>query len=464
MRVLGTFVAATIAGGACGDTGRPQLTADEVLARLRALPGVTAEEMATQEAGLHYFVLHFTQPVDHTDPSRGTFPQEVSLLHKSEQAPMIVHTSGYMDYFGDATVELTQMLDGNQVSIEHRFYGDSRPSPADWSQLTIAQMAADEHDIITALRTIYEGAFLSTGGSKGGTTAVFHRRFYPDDVDGTVAYVAPLSFDIPDHRYAPFLDAVGPPECRQKVRDVATELLSHRRDAMVAHAQAQPGHVYGRVAVGAAVEIAIVGLEWGFWQKVGIAACNSGIPAVDASDDDLFAFLDSASKVSDDADDVVPFYEPYYYQSYAELGYPDYGGSYLEPFRAFHDPDYVNELPTPSEPVFDSQAMQDVDSYVSRHGNRLLFIYGELDPWTAGKFALGDATDSAVLVQPNGKHDSSIYGLDPDDRDEALAKLKSWTGVTPNLDRVKPWTGRAAALVGWVPPRMPAVLARHAQK
>ena len=464
MRVIGTIVAATLAGGGCGDSGRPQLTADEVLARLRMLHGVTAEEQPTAQDGMHYFVLMFDQPVDHGDPSRGTFRQEVSLLHKSEAAPMIVHTSGYEDYYHDSPVELTQMLDANQISIEHRYYGGSRPDPADWSRLTIAQMAADEHDIIAALRTIYEGAFVSTGGSKGGATAVFHRRFYPDDVEGTVAYVAPLSFDIPDVRYPAFLDTIGPPECRQKVRDVATELLSHRRDAMVASAAAEPGHVYNRVAVGPAVEVAIVNLEWGFWQTLGIDACNDGtIPALDASDAEMFKFLDDASKVADDDDEMVQFYEPYYYQTYAELGYPDYGAAYLQPFRMYHDSDYANELPTPVEPQFDREAMQGVDDYVSRQGSHLLLIYGELDPWTAGKFVLGDATDSAVLVQQNGMHNARIVGLEPADREEAVGKLKAWTGVAPDLGRVR-WSGRGAAAASWMPPRMPAVLARGAQK
>ena len=72
-------------------------------------------------------------------------------------------------------------------------------------------MAADEHAIVTALKTIYTGPYLSTGASKGGMTAVFYRRFYPDDVVGTVPYVAPLSFAAPDERYAAFLDSVGTP-------------------------------------------------------------------------------------------------------------------------------------------------------------------------------------------------------------------------------------------------------------
>ena len=63
---------------------------------------------------------------------------------------MIVQTSGYADEWGDAPTELTTLLASNQVSIEHRYYGTSRPVPTDWSYLTIKQMADDEHDILDA--------------------------------------------------------------------------------------------------------------------------------------------------------------------------------------------------------------------------------------------------------------------------------------------------------------------------
>jgi hypothetical protein len=176
-------VLALLAG--CGDNIRP--APPDLLAALQALPNVAdATEQPTQTSGYHYIVLHFRQPVDHQDPSSGTFLQEVSLLHRDLAAPLVVWTSGYWDYYLDKTVELTHLLSANQISIEHRYFGESRPQPPDWSKLTIDQMAADEHEIVSALRTLYTGAAISSGGSKGGMTAMFYRRFYPNDVDGTV--------------------------------------------------------------------------------------------------------------------------------------------------------------------------------------------------------------------------------------------------------------------------------------
>src|SRR3954467_2324542 len=149
---------------ACGDTIEPAPDApgapSGLIAQLNALPGVTATETPTDQDGFTYIVLHFTQPVDHDNPDGPKFQQEVSLLHRDKDAPMIVHTSGYWDYYRDSPVELTKLLGANQISIEHRFFAESRPDPADWSKLTIEQMAADEHEIITALKTIYPKAFI----------------------------------------------------------------------------------------------------------------------------------------------------------------------------------------------------------------------------------------------------------------------------------------------------------------
>ena len=65
-----------------------------------------------------------TQPVDHTMPGGATFQQEVSLIHVDRAAPMIALTTGYNDYYRDAPGEPTLLLRANQISIEHRFFGD----------------------------------------------------------------------------------------------------------------------------------------------------------------------------------------------------------------------------------------------------------------------------------------------------------------------------------------------------
>jgi hypothetical protein len=74
--------------------------------------------------------------------------------------------------------------------------------------------------------------------------------------------------------------------------------------------------------------------------------------------------------------------------------------------------------------------MRDIDRWVRRHGSRLLFVYGENDPWSAEPFTLGRGTrDSAVYYQTGGNHGSSIAGLDADDAAAATRRLARWGGV-----------------------------------
>lgn len=432
-------LAALLALAACGDNVVPPPDASsdaELLGKLRALPDVAdATEQPTQTFGYHYIVLHFRQPVDHADPSSPTFLQEVSLLAKDTTSPLIVHTSGYWDYYTDHEVELTVLLSANQISIEHRYFASSRPANPDWTKLTIEQMADDEHVIVSELRTVFTGKAISTGGSKGGMTAIFYRRFFPDDVDGTVPYVAPISFAAPDLRYPPFIDTVGTDACRQAVRDLATEMLMNRRAAMEQHTTAQAtanNYTYTRVLIGPAVETAIDSFEWSFWQYFGITECPN-LPATTASDDTLFTYLDKISPVSESDDSETGLFDAYYYQAYFQLGYPDGGAAYLKPYLMYTDADYANSLPT-AQPMYDGgAAMHDIDNFVEQMGDRFVFVYGQWDPWTAGKFTLGNAQDSLELIQAQGTHNSHLTRLADADRAAAFAKLAAWTGVTPQI-------------------------------
>lgn len=418
--------------GACGDNVTPPKPLD-IEGKLAALDGVTVSSVPTGNTGYKFFVLHFEQPVDHATPGGATFMQRVTLLHKDEAAPMVAMTTGYWDYQGDRLTELSNLIGANQISIEHRFFGESRPDPADWTKLTIEQMANDEHHIIDLLKTIYSGSFVTTGASKGGMTAVYHRRFFPDDVDATIPYVAPISFGAPDTRYVAFLDTLGTTSCRQAVRDAALELIKNRRAQMVQRAtdQATAQHLsYSRIPIEPAVESSIASIEWAFWQYSGVQFCPM-VPPVTANDDDMFDFLDAVAPISDNDDDSIAQFEAYYYQAYAQLGYPDAGGAYLDQYLMYTDADYEAALPTPVPAYDNGAAMMDVDTFVQQRGERLLFVYGQWDPWTGGKFELGNATDSALFIQPSGTHGSRITRLEPADRDAAFAKIHAWTGVAP---------------------------------
>ncbi|NEE46489.1 aminopeptidase, partial [Streptomyces sp. SID8455] len=109
--------------------------------------------------------LKYTQPVDHRRPSRGTFQQRITVLHKDTARPTVFATSGYNVSTNPSRSEPTQIIDGNQVSLEYRFFTPSRPAPADWTKLDIWQAASDQHRVFTALKKVYPKKWLATGGS-----------------------------------------------------------------------------------------------------------------------------------------------------------------------------------------------------------------------------------------------------------------------------------------------------------
>ncbi|HEY4176884.1 MAG TPA: S28 family serine protease [Kofleriaceae bacterium] len=445
-------------GGQGDDAGPGDDTGNKAFAeQLAALPGVTVTDKGPRD-DFEYYVLQFAEPVDHDDPGSGTFPMEVSLIHRDETKPLVVFTTGYSDYWLSSPWELTEYLGGDQISIEHRFFGTSKPATIDWSKLTIAQMAADEHDIVTKLKTIYTAPMIATGPSKGGMTPVFYRRFYPDDVAGTVPYVAPISYGAPDARYTSWFDTVGPSAaCRQRIRDLAVEMIHNRRAALETRATAQPGHTYTRIALGPAVESAIIDFEWSFWQYKPSSRCTNLPDPATATDDTLFSLLDDVSAPSDSDDTQVEFFEAYYYQSDYQLGYPGNTTSYLDPYLMYGDADYAGIVS--AVPTYDGgAAMQDIDTWLKTEGSKFAFIYGSNDPWTAGKFDLGSATDATLSIAPNNNHNSKIVDLEDADRAKVLDQISAWTGVSLDGFRERP---RRAAYPQM--PRIPSAFVRAHQ-
>jgi hypothetical protein len=272
-------------------------------------------------------------------------------------------------------------------------------------------------------------------------TATYHRRFFPDDVAGTIAYVAPLSHSIPDQRYASVLAADGTEPCADNVRAAAIEMLQNRRAALESRAVAQEstlGYTYTRIAVGPAVEAAVEDLEWSFWQYAGVDACGQ-VPATTATDDEMFGFLDQVSGVSFDDDDATAEFDAYFYQAYAQLGSPgttsargDLTDPNLLAYTMYTDADDVGALPVGvAQPTFDPAPMQDIQSWIASQGAHFIFVYGEFDPWTGGKYDIGSATDTIEITAAQGTHGSDLSSVSPSDRANAYAMIAAWTGVTP---------------------------------
>jgi hypothetical protein len=410
--------------------------------QLEVIPGMRVVS-SRPVAGGRFFRLTYRQPVDHGHPPRGWFRQRLTLLHVGAGRPTVLDTNGYALYGQPFRSEPTELLDANQVHVEQRYFERSRPQPPRWRFLTIRQAATDHHRIVTALRPLYDGPWISTGASKGGMASVYHRRFFPDDVDGTVAYVAPHDVDNARDAYVRFIRHAGDDRACNAALTATQRQLLRRRDRLVPRLRRDlrdDGYTVRRTlgSFDRSYEAAVLETGFAFWQYLGRRACGR-VPGRGASDAQLVRFVDGLLGWRFFTDQGLRPYAPYFHQASRQLGWPDLGDDpLLEPLLDYRQAGAAPaSTPRAFRPTrFDRDAMAGVDRWVREQGESLLFVYGEDDPWSAEPFRLGEGTtDSVVLVEPRGTHGASIAGLRPRDRRVALEMLGRWAGVQATTAR-----------------------------
>ncbi|WP_282696258.1 S28 family serine protease [Streptomyces sp. CC208A] len=445
--LIGTVGSTGVATATAADTESRSTVADaqssDIKDRLLAIPGMSLIEEKPY-AGYRFFVLNYAQPVDHRRPWAGTFQQRISVLHKGTDRPTVFRTSGYGLSTNPGRSEPTRIVDGNQISMEYRFFTPSRPQPADWSKLDIWQAASDQHRIFTALKKIYGKNWLSTGGSKGGMTATYYERFYPRDMDGVVAYVAPNDVvNKEDSAYDRFFENVGTKECRDRLNSLQREALIRREPLQKKYEEwaETEGATFNTVgSLDKAYEAVVLDFVWGFWQYYGESVCDKIPNAATASDDEVYNTIDEYSGWSFYTDQGLEYYTPYYYQAATELGSPTIRQPHLDGLSRYGYQPASSFVPREIPMKFKPQVMRDVDNWVRKNANQMLFVYGENDPWGAEPFRLGKgARDSHVFVAPGGNHGANVAGLTDADREKATARILAWAGVdAPAVDAAKP--------------------------
>jgi hypothetical protein len=431
--------AAPVAPGAAGSASADEKPLDQ---RIRELPGVTSVVEATAPTGYRFFRITFEQPVDHAEPSGPTFEQRLTLLHKDVSRPMVMYTSGYYVSQNPSRSEPTQIVDGNQLSMEYRYFEPSRPADTNWpKQLTIKQAATDQHRIVQSFQRLYTANWLTTGGSKGGMTATYHRRFFPNDVQGTVPYVAPNDVRNDRDAYASFLANVGTdPQCRQDLLGVQRRILGPDRpwfqDRTRASAEEQ-GETWDIVgSLDHAMEVAAMDLYSTFWQYTPQSAC-ADVPGAGATNEEIWDWTRGVVPLTGYMDSSLEYYTPYYYQAAYQLGWYQ---TLVRPLRdvvRYGDDPVAAPVLIPRElrPVdFDEKAMPDVDRWVRTRATRMLYVYGGNDPWGAEPFTCGQARPAqrqcSVHVVDGGTHGARISQLPEAERLAAIATIQRWAGLT----------------------------------
>lgn len=364
------------------------------------------------------------QPIDHKHPKKGSFQQRIYLSHLGFDRPMILETEGYAAGF--EYKPLSKLLNANQIIVEHRFMGESKPDSIQWEYLNIRQAAADHHRIVKLFKPFYKKAWINAGWSKGGQTAMFHRRFYPNDVVGTVAFDSPLNLEQQDRRIDAFFEQVGTPECQQKLIDFQQLVMKQKKEVLrwlITYSEKE-GRTFEKLTPEGALEYMVLEYPFSFWQYKKIP-CHM-IP--DSSSYPLKIFNHLRNVVGTYSYSDAAYESASMYQFHTELGYYGYVTKHIADSLVVA-PKNANNLqfaPQAERIKFKPNVMRDIKSWIQRKGNNMLFIYGGLDPWSAPAVQLNGRTNAVKMVLPKGNHYTFIKEFPKEEQQKILDLLNSW--------------------------------------
>lgn len=376
------------------------------------------------------YVTYFTQPLDHRHPEKGSFRQRVIVSHVGFDRPTVIVTEGYGAAYAlrpQYREELSKLLNANMIFVEYRYFLESTPEPKDWQYLTAENSADDLHAITTAFKSIYPGKWIATGISKGGQTTLLYRTFYPDDVDISVPYVAPLCYGVEDGRHEPFLHKVSTPENRKKIEDFQLEALKRKATLLPRFEKYCTEKNYSfRAPIEEIYDYSVLEYSFALWQW---GTPISSIPATTASDDEIFSHLLAISEPGYFTADSPN--ASFFVQAARELGYYGYD---VQPFKQYlsiqSSEGYLHRLMLPEElkdMPFDKTLSKKITKFLKKQDPKMIFIYGQNDPWTAaGVTWLKNKKNIHVFIQPNGSHLARINTLPEKEKKEVMELIKQW--------------------------------------
>lgn len=173
---------------------------------------VTQRTIATEaRQGYSVTIETITQPLDHGDPSAGSFQQQVIILRPdgaTTDAPVLFMLGNETDST-PARLEAQYRNYGSPkdvvfITADHRGYGQSIPEQ-DQSRptyVTIRQALADYGRLVRHYKARFGGEWIGCGCSYGGGLVINFAHDYPDAVAGIIASSAVTRFEFLMPEYA----------------------------------------------------------------------------------------------------------------------------------------------------------------------------------------------------------------------------------------------------------------------
>lgn len=387
---------------------------------------------------------HFTEAykvvlkenLDPKNPSEGTFDHYMYVSHANYNSPTVLITDGYSSR--NRTTELSKVFKANQVIVEYRMYGKSRPDSIPWKHLTNDNAIEDYHTIVTKLKSVYSGKWLSSGISKGGETTLIYKAKYPKDIDVAVPYVAPLINTLEDPRTNDLINSVGSDACRASIKTFQRTVLEKRADILklLATYAAKNKMSFTQVPLEETLEYAVLEFPFSFWQW-GSGKCED-VPTKEASSEELFKYLIKISGVHVYNDAGFKNYLPSFYQHMRELGYYGFDLAPVKDLlKVVKSSTNSRFAPKNVDLTYNPAYIKEVRNYVETKGSNILYIQGAYDPWAACGPTPKEGVDALKMVLEGGSHLTRIKSFSDKDQQKIYAKLQAWLGKDVKLYPLK---------------------------
>lgn len=406
-------------------------TLTELQKKLQNLAGISDVKPLESEAYPEKYVFFINQALDPHHPEAGSFKQRVILSHVGFDRPTVLVTEGYAAHYATNPryqEELSKLFNANLVFVEYRYFGESMPDPCNWQYLTVENSLYDLHRITTTLKPLYAQKWIATGISKGGQTTMFYRTYFPDDVDISVPYVAPLNKSLEDGRHEPFLaEQVSTSENRKRVQDFQQEVLKRKKKLLPLFEKhcKDKGYTF-RIPIAEVYDYNILEYSFALWQW---GTPVSEIPSLSADDKTIFNHFITICE-PDYFSEQSP-YPSFNVQAAKELGYYGY---VIKPFKKYltikTSKDYLRKVMLPAELSdikFDATLYNKVVKFLKENDPEMIYIYGGDDPWTAsGVTWLKDKKNIKVYILPGGNHRTRINSFDTQTQEEIKTQIQDW--------------------------------------
>ncbi len=402
--------------------------------RLMQVDGVSGVTRLESDRYQEKYVMKIRQNVDGDTDEKGTFGQRIIVGLKGLDRPTVLVTEGYFAHYAlnpGYEEELCRLFDANVIVCEYRYFAESVPEPCNWDYMTVDNSLRDYHRVRWAFDDVFTGKWISTGISKGGQTTMFYRATYPEDMDISVSYVAPLNRALEDGRHEKFLEKeVGTKEERDAILRAEQELMKRKTTLLPRfEAYAKERKYNYSLSYSDVYDYCVMELPFALWQW---GTPVSDIPALSATDDVWFEYFVKTSGA--DYFSCPSDFTPFFVQAARELGYYGYSCKGLEQWQSIKSAKgYLHKLMLPEELRdirFDKTLYKRTVKYLKKNDPKHIFIYGEVDPWTASGVAgwldCSKKENMRVYVQPGGSHKARISNMPEDMKTSIMSRLTKW--------------------------------------